>query len=78
MDKAIQVLVNQCEYILISSHNLQDYNPPESLGVLDMKTSKACDRVVKCLQTHSKVLSGTSEKNTMEVFFGEVGVRLFK
>ncbi|KAI8905911.1 exocyst complex component Sec10-domain-containing protein [Gorgonomyces haynaldii] len=72
MDKAIQVLVNQCEYLLISAHNLNDYNPPEN-GIMDWKPTKACQQVVQCLDAHTKVLTGVVEKHTMEVFFGEVG-----
>lgn len=76
MDKAVQVLVNQCEYLLISAHGLQDYNPPES-GIFDWKPTKACSQVVTCLEAHTKLLIGVTEKHTVEVFFGEVGVRLF-
>lgn len=76
MDKAVQVLVNQCEYLLISAHNLNDYNPPNT-GIFDWKPTLACTQVVKCLEAHTKLLSGVTEKHTSEVFFGEVGARLF-
>jgi recyclin-1 len=76
MDKAVQVLVNQCEYLLIAAHGLQDYNPPAS-GVCDVKPTKACMQVVQCLEAHTKLLVGVTEKHTVEVFFGEVGIRLF-
>jgi hypothetical protein len=77
MDKAVQVLVNQCEYLLIASHNLTDYNPLETSGVFDWKPTKACSQVVQCLEAHTKLLVGVTEKHTVEIFFTEVGIRLF-
>lgn len=77
MDKAVQVLLNQCEYLLIAAHNLTDYNPPDD-GIFDLKPTKACEQVVKCLGAHTKLLVGVTEKHTVEVFLGEVAIRLFK
>ncbi|KAJ3270288.1 F-box protein: endocytic membrane traffic, recycling ReCYcling 1 [Terramyces sp. JEL0728] len=76
MDKAIQVLINQCEFLLISGHAMNDYNPNVAV-VFDFKPTKACSQVVQCLETHVKVLKGCIEQSTMEVFLGEVSVRLF-
>ena len=77
MDKAIQVLVNQVEYILLVEQQLTDYNPPETAAVLDVKPTKACTSVIKCINAHIELLQGVAEKHTLEVFFSEVGVRLF-
>lgn len=78
MDKAIQVLINQCEFLLISGHGLNDFNIGPSSFVLDIKPTKACKQVMLCLETHTKVLKGSIEANTMEVFLSEVCVRLFQ
>ena len=40
--------------------------------------NKACRDVVACLNAHTRLLNGVTNKDTLEVFFGEVGVRLFK
>ncbi|KAI9088185.1 exocyst complex component Sec10-domain-containing protein [Phlyctochytrium arcticum] len=77
MDKSIQVLVNQVEFILVSEQGLRDYNPEEDNVVLDLKPTKACLKVVECLNSHTTILYGVAEKHTMEVFFGEVGTRIF-
>ncbi|KAL2915860.1 F-box protein: endocytic membrane traffic, recycling ReCYcling 1 [Polyrhizophydium stewartii] len=76
MDKAIQLQVNQCEYILLKQQKATDYNPPEN-GLFDWKPTEACESVITCLNAHTKLMSGVTEKNTMEVFLSEVGVRLF-
>ena len=77
MDKAIQVLINQCEFILLSKQMKTDYKPLEN-GIFDWKPSLACQNVILCLNAHSKLMIGVADKNTVEVFFSEVGVRLFK
>ncbi|KAI8917495.1 exocyst complex component Sec10-domain-containing protein [Powellomyces hirtus] len=77
MDKSIQVLVNQVDYILLVEQKKEDFNPPEKNVVLDIKPTVACRRVIECLNSHAKILYGVAEKHTMEVFFGEVGVRIF-
>lgn len=77
MDRVIQVLINQVEYILAVEHKPTDYNPPEN-GVFDVKPSKACKKVVSCITAHADLLKDVVDKNTLEVFFSEVGVRLFK
>jgi recyclin-1 len=78
MDKAVQVLVNQCEFLLISLQLQTDYNPTGKDTVFDFKPTKACEEVCKCLDTHTKVLTGCIEKGTMEVFQSEVAARLFQ
>ncbi|KAJ3163213.1 F-box protein: endocytic membrane traffic, recycling ReCYcling 1 [Geranomyces michiganensis] len=77
MDKAIQVLVNQVDYILLVEQKKEDYNPLEKDVVVDLKPTLACRRVIDCLNSHAKILYGVAEKHTMEVFFGEVGARIF-
>jgi recyclin-1 len=78
MDKAIQVLINQCEFLLISGHSLHDFNLGTDAIVMDIKPTKACMQVMLCLETHTSVLRGSIEANTMEVFLSEVCVRLFQ
>ncbi len=77
MDKAIQVLINQCEYLLISGHGLNDFNPGADL-VMDFKPTKACVQTTACLEAHTKVLKTSIEAATFEVVMGEITVRLFQ
>ncbi|KAJ3191425.1 F-box protein: endocytic membrane traffic, recycling ReCYcling 1 [Irineochytrium annulatum] len=77
MDKAITVLVNQVDYMMDVSHVPADYNPPGKDMVLDVRPTKSCLAVVGCLNAHVKLLQGSTPKDTLEVFLGEVGVRLF-
>ncbi|KAJ3026183.1 UNVERIFIED_CONTAM: F-box protein: endocytic membrane traffic, recycling ReCYcling 1 [Siphonaria sp. JEL0065] len=77
MDKAIQVLVNQVDHILDTTQLPTDYNPSNENNVYDFKPTKACLDVIACLNAHTRLLNGVTNKDTLEVFFGEVGVRLF-
>ncbi|KAJ3062077.1 F-box protein: endocytic membrane traffic, recycling ReCYcling 1, partial [Podochytrium sp. JEL0797] len=77
MDKAIQVLVNQVDHILDTQQKPADYNPLNDDGVYDFRPTQACLDVIACLNAHTRLLNGVTNKDTLEVFFGEVGVRLF-
>ncbi|KAI9358642.1 exocyst complex component Sec10-domain-containing protein [Zopfochytrium polystomum] len=77
MDKAIQVLINQVDSIFMTTQEPADFNPPQSNIVFDLKPTKACRDVIACLNAHTRLLNGVTNKDTLEVFFGEVGIRLF-
>ncbi|KAJ3121727.1 F-box protein: endocytic membrane traffic, recycling ReCYcling 1 [Physocladia obscura] len=77
MDKAIQVLITQVDFILETTQKPTDYNPANDDGVYDFKPTKACLDAIACLNAHTKLLNGVTNKDTLEVFFGEVGIRLF-
>ncbi|KAJ3179280.1 hypothetical protein HK101_010051 [Irineochytrium annulatum] len=77
MDKSIQVLINQCDHIMDQMHSPTDYNPPDNQTVFDLRPTKACATVVECLCAHVKLLTGSTNKDTLEVFLGEVAIRLF-
>ena len=75
MDRIVQVMISQCEYILVSHPIGPLYNP--TTPPKDLKPTTGCVKVVKCLKAHVKLLNGVTDKNTMEVFAGEMGARLF-
>ncbi|GAB5586782.1 F-box protein: endocytic membrane traffic [Umbelopsis nana] len=77
MDQGIQVLIAQVEYILQTEQKPTDYNPaPESQ--VDLKPTKACRDAIECLKTHTEMLRGSVEKETMNVFYQEVGKRFYE
>ncbi|TPX31646.1 hypothetical protein SmJEL517_g05071 [Synchytrium microbalum] len=77
MDKAIQILVAQVEAILVGEQKPKDFNPTDKAAVIDVKETVACGKVLACLVTNLKQLSAVTDKNTLEVFYGEIGIRLF-
>lgn len=106
LNKGIDVLMDEVEYICATTQLPSDYNPNNSennnaLGAPDKRasvqsfasfgsqTQKApshvadlgptltAKRVVDLVSSHTKMLIGSTEKTMLEVFNGEVGLRLF-
>jgi len=77
MDKSIQVLIDNIEYTLINELPLDAYNIKSEKQVMDLKPTKACLRVVEFLSYHSKMIIGVTDKNTINVLYEEISIRLF-
>nr|CAG8554388.1 6868_t:CDS:10 [Entrophospora candida] len=75
LNKGIQVLIDQVEFILITEQLPENFRPIDTL--LDLKPTKACLDAVECLSTYTKLVLGCTDKNTLDVFFQEIGLRLF-
>ncbi|KAJ3220816.1 F-box protein: endocytic membrane traffic, recycling ReCYcling 1 [Clydaea vesicula] len=73
MDKSVQVLVAQVENIMTAEQGKNDFCPPEnSPKIFDIKPTKACVKVIETIDSHAKLLAGVADKNTLEVFYGEI------
>ncbi|KAI9288652.1 exocyst complex component Sec10-domain-containing protein [Umbelopsis sp. AD052] len=77
MDQGIQVLIAQVQYILTTEQKPSDYNPSPN-EVTDLKPSKACRDTIDCLKNHTEMLKGSVEKETMNIFYQEVGKRFYE
>ncbi|KAG1452843.1 hypothetical protein G6F56_007717 [Rhizopus delemar] len=77
MDRGIQVLLSQIEFILTHEQTRDDYNPnPNALP--ELKPTKACEDTIQCLKTNTSILAGAAEKGTMDLFFSEICKRFFE
>ncbi|CCG85182.1 putative Secretion pathway protein Sls2/Rcy1 [Taphrina deformans PYCC 5710] len=80
LNRGIDVLMEQIDYILITTQKPTDFKPWLVLGQddhLDLRESATARAVVECLTTHTELLRGSTDKGTLDVFFQEVGVRFF-
>lgn len=80
LNRGIDVLIDQVEYILVTTQKPTDFKPWLVLGKddhLDLRETETAVAVVKCLRTHTDLLRGSTDKSTLDVFFQEVGLRLF-
>lgn len=106
LNKGIDVLMDEVEYICATTQLPSDYNPGAqennnngSLGapdkrasvqsfasfgsqkapahVADLGPTPTAKRVVDLVSSHTRMLVGSTEKTMLEVFNGEVGLRLF-
>lgn len=81
LNKGIEVLMAEVEYLYATSQKPQDFNPsPVSGGdpdVMDIGPSPTAMQVVETVSSHTKMLVGSTDKNMLDVFNQEVGMRLF-
>ncbi|KAF2759421.1 secretion pathway protein Sls2/Rcy1 [Pseudovirgaria hyperparasitica] len=76
LNKGIDVLMDEVEYICGTTQKPSDYNPPVGAD-LDVGVSETATRIVELVGGHTRMLIGSTEKNMLDVFNQEVGVRLF-
>jgi recyclin-1 len=75
------VLIEHVEYIFSTKQLVSDYCPPPVAvtGYLnsDLEPTATATAVINHLKTHTKLLQGSTDKSVLDVFFQEVGLRLF-
>jgi recyclin-1 len=81
LNKGIEVLMAEVEYICATTQNVEDYNPGAT-GVaisklIDVSPTNTAIWVVEVVSAHTKMIVGSTDKNMLDVFNQEVGLRLF-
>lgn len=84
LNKGIDVLMDEVEYLCATTQTTADFNPGAAntdkngnTGVLDIGPSGTAVSVVDLISSHTGMLTGTTDKNMLDVFMQEVGLRLF-
>ena len=81
LNKGIEVLMTEIEYICATTQKVEDFNPGATgtliSSLVDVSPSNTAVWVVETVRTHVKLLVGSTDKNTLDVFNQEVGLRLF-
>lgn len=85
LNKGIEVLMAEVEYVLSAAQKPEDFNPDTSSApstdptrkVNDIGPSPAAKQVIELVSSHTKMLIGSTEKPMLDVFNQEVGLRLF-
>lgn len=83
LNKGIEVLMDEIEYICATTQKPEDFNPEINAGkdgavyLFDVGPSLTARQVVELVEKHTKMLVGSTDKNTLDVFNQEVGMRLF-
>jgi len=75
LNAGIEVLMNQVDHIITALTPPRTYYPPEEAPLL-LGPSKGCTEAIKCLEEHIRLLQGNVNREVLEVFEGEVGMRL--
>ena len=81
LNKGIEVLMAEVEYVCATTQKSEDFNPGASstvnFEVMDIGPSQTACKVVEVVSSHTKMLVGSTDKNMLDVFNQEVGLRLF-
>ncbi|OJD28425.1 hypothetical protein ACJ73_00173 [Blastomyces percursus] len=80
LNKGIDVLMEEVDYLLATKQPATDFNPEADLSrrnTADVGPSEAAKAVVEVISAHTKMLIGSTDKSTLEVFNQEIGLRLF-
>ncbi|KAG2050796.1 hypothetical protein BDR06DRAFT_917325 [Suillus hirtellus] len=75
LNAGTQVLMNQVDHIILTLTKPREYYPPED-APLELGPTQGCTEAIRCLDTHCKLLKGSTSKEVLEVFYQEVGIRL--
>ncbi|KAJ5761194.1 hypothetical protein N7520_008350 [Penicillium odoratum] len=81
LNKGIDVLMEEVDYILATRQLATDFNPEVSSDphrqTMDVGVSDVAAAVVDVVSSHTQMLVGSTDKSTLDVFNQEVGLRLF-
>ncbi|KAL2808016.1 exocyst complex component Sec10-like protein [Aspergillus granulosus] len=81
LNKGIDVLMEEVDYILATRQLATDFNPGVSTDpyrkTMDVDITEAAAAVVDVVSSHTGMLVGSTDKSTLDVFNQEVGLRLF-
>jgi recyclin-1 len=77
LNRGIDVLMDEVEYICATTQTATDFNPSKDSRVVDIGPSTTAKQVVDMVSGHTGMLVGSTEKNMLDVFNQEVGLRLF-
>jgi recyclin-1 len=81
LNKGIDVLMDEVEYLCGTIQQPSDFNPPVGpkgvVEMFDIGPSDTATRIVDIVSSHTSMLVGSTDKNVLDVFNQEVGVRLF-
>jgi recyclin-1 len=76
LNKGIDVLMENVDYILSTAQPPTDFNPVDDT-VSDIGPTATSLRVIESVSSHTKMLTGSTDKSLLDVFNAEVGLRLF-
>lgn len=81
LNKGIDVLMDEVEYLCGTTQHPSDFNPPVGpngqVQMSDIGPSQTATKIVEVVSSHTNMLIGSTDKNVLDVFNQEVGVRLF-
>ena len=75
LGKGIDVLMDEVEYICATTQMPTDFNP--TTEAFDIGPTQTAKKVIDVVGSHISMLTGSTDKTLLDVFSGEVGLRMF-
>ncbi|KDE09280.1 hypothetical protein MVLG_00598 [Microbotryum lychnidis-dioicae p1A1 Lamole] len=75
LNAGVNILMHQVEHIITTQQSRSDYCPPGQ-AEMELNSTRACANAIETLTTHCDMLRGSTDKQILEVFHQEVGIRL--
>ena len=76
LGKGIDVLMEEVDFLCATTQMPTDFNPENDL-IVDVGPTKTAKEIIGVVGGHTNMLTGATEKSLLDVFTGEVGLRLF-
>lgn len=81
LNMGIDVLMDEVEFICATTQQPTDFNPLATAdgkpAMVDIGPSETATQIIGMISGHTSMLVGTTDKNMLDVFTQEVGLRLF-
>lgn len=77
LSKGIDVLMEEVEFLCATTQAPTDFNP-ENTVIVDIGPTKTATQIIDLILGHTRMLTGATEKTLLDVFTGEIGLRLFQ
>ncbi|KAL8934727.1 MAG: hypothetical protein Q9216_005765 [Gyalolechia sp. 2 TL-2023] len=81
LNKGIEVLMAEVEFLCATTQKAVDFNPDASgtaaSDVMDIGPTETARKIVDVVSSHTRMLVGSTDKNMLDVFNQEVGLRIF-
>ncbi|KAI4187465.1 MAG: hypothetical protein L6R41_002791 [Letrouitia leprolyta] len=81
LNKGIEVLMSEVDFLLATTQKANDFNLDGSgatgSDVMDIGPTETARKIVDVVSSHTKMLVGSTDKNMLDVFNQEVGLRIF-
>lgn len=81
LNKGIEVLMTEVEFVCATTQKADDFNPDASgkltSDIMDIGPSDTAAKVADIVSSHTRMLVGSTDKNMLDVFNQEVGLRTF-
>jgi len=75
LNAGVNLLMVQVEHLLQHRQDARDYAPPDD-AEMELRPTETCKEVIEVLKKHCDMLKGSTDKQILEVFHQEVGIRL--